>query len=84
MASKEKEQHHDLFKHLCDLSRGLVVRICLLNGCLAMLDVPTLTTRYNEGCILLTSAIGEELLNLADRYKVRSFLLLIFLVCQIT
>ncbi len=64
---KEMEQHHDLFMHLCDLSSGIVVRICLLNGCLAMLDVATLTSRYNEDCMLLTSAIGDELLGLADR-----------------
>ena len=45
-----------------------VTRMCILNGCLAMLDATDLITQYKPQYLFLTDVLGQELLNIAQRY----------------
>ena len=57
-----------IFGDICkDLKNTDVTKICLLNGCLAMLDVDDLTTEYKSHHLFLTDVLGQELLKISQR-----------------
>ena len=42
--------------------------VCLLNGCLAMLNANELVTEYKPGHVFITDVLGSQLLDISDRY----------------
>ena len=44
-----------------------VIRMCILNGCLAMLSMQDLTTEYKSEHLFLTDVLAYELLEISER-----------------
>ena len=44
-----------------------VIRICILNGCLAMLSIQDLTTEYKSQHLFLTDVLAYELLEISEK-----------------
>ena len=57
-----------IFGSVCkELKNTDVTKLCLLNGCLAMLDVNDLTTEYKLHHLFITEVLGRELLEISQR-----------------